>query len=82
MLIIINKAKLYKNIMVKKTTGAKKVAPKTKSSETSGYCVKCRTKREMVSVKEVKMKGGRRANQGKCPKCSTKMFRILGKKKD
>lgn len=48
------------------------------------YCVKCKAKREIVDPKEVPMKGKggvkRRAMTGTCPKCSTKMFRILGNK--
>ncbi|MEM3791334.1 MAG: DUF5679 domain-containing protein [Candidatus Micrarchaeaceae archaeon] len=44
------------------------------------YCVKCKTKREMKDPKEVSMKGGRKAMQGTCPVCGTKMFKILGKK--
>mgnify|MGYP001570170196 CR=1 FL=1 len=51
----------------------------------TAYCVKCREKREMKDAKEVSFsgKGGqeRRALKGVCPKCGTKMFRILGKKK-
>ncbi|KPJ71506.1 isoleucyl-tRNA synthetase [Parcubacteria bacterium DG_74_3] len=47
------------------------------------YCVKCRAKREMENAKEVVMKGKggtkRKALSGTCPKCGTKMFRILGK---
>ncbi len=47
------------------------------------YCVKCRAKREIKDAKEVAMKGKgdtkRRAMTGVCPKCGTKMFRILGK---
>ena len=50
-----------------------------------GYCVKCKTKREIANAKEVSMngKGGvkRRALKGSWPKCSTTMFRILGAKK-
>jgi len=50
---------------------------------TKAYCVKCKAMREMEDEKEViiKGKGGvkRRALTGKCPKCGTKMFRILGK---
>jgi len=46
------------------------------------YCVKCKAKREMEDVEEVEMKGRgntkRRAAKGTCPKCGTKMFRILG----
>jgi hypothetical protein len=44
------------------------------------YCVKCRAKREMKDGKEVSMGGDRKAMQGVCPVCGTKMFRILGKK--
>ncbi len=40
------------------------------------YCMKCRTKREMSNPKAVKMKNGKPATQGVCPKCGTKMFRI------
>jgi len=47
------------------------------------YCVKCKAKREMDDVKTVDMKGKgglkRKAAKGKCPKCGTTMFRILGK---
>lgn len=46
------------------------------------YCVKCRDKREMLDVEEIIMKGKggskRKAARGVCPKCGTKMFRILG----
>jgi Zn finger protein HypA/HybF involved in hydrogenase expression len=49
------------------------------------YCVKCKAKQEMSEGKEVAMKGKggvqRRAMKGKCPKCGTTMFRILGNKK-
>jgi len=41
-----------------------------------GYCLKCRTRREMKEAKAVTMKNGRSATQGVCPKCGTKMFRI------
>ncbi|MDP3734271.1 MAG: DUF5679 domain-containing protein [Nanoarchaeota archaeon] len=52
---------------------------------TEGYCVKCKAKRMMADGKEVAMKGKggmvRRAMKGKCPKCGTTMFRIMGAKK-
>ena len=48
------------------------------------YCVKCKAKREMQDGKEVEMKGkggkSRRAMKGKCPECTTTMFRILPNK--
>lgn len=43
------------------------------------YCVKCKQKREMNDAKEVTMKNGRKAMQGKCSVCGTGMYRILGK---
>jgi hypothetical protein len=41
-----------------------------------GYCMKCRTKREMKDAKAITMKNGKPATQGVCPVCGTKMFRI------
>ena len=40
------------------------------------YCVKCRAKKEMRDSKPITMKNGKPANQGTCPSCGTKMFRI------
>lgn len=45
-----------------------------------GYCVKCKSKREMKNAKETTMKNKRKAMKGECTKCGTKMFRILGNK--
>jgi len=42
------------------------------------YCVKCRQKREFEGT-EVTLKNGRKAAQGTCPVCGTKVMRILGK---
>ena len=42
-----------------------------------GYCVKCKAKRMMANVELVKMKNGRPAAKGKCPKCGTGMYKIL-----
>ena len=44
-----------------------------------GYCVKCKSKKEIKDPVEVTMKNGRKAMKGKCPACGTGMFRILGK---
>ena len=42
------------------------------------YCVKCRAKREFEG-NVVELKNGRKAAQGICPVCGTKVMRILGK---
>ena len=44
-----------------------------------GYCVKCKSKKDMKNAAEVVMKNGRKAMKGECPSCGTGMFRILGK---
>jgi len=38
-----------------------------------GYCVKCKTKREMKNAERVTMKNGRPALRGQCSVCSTTM---------
>ena len=43
---------------------------------TEGYCVKCKSKKEMKDAQEITMKNGRPATQGTCPECGTKMFKI------
>ena len=40
------------------------------------YRVKCRKKVDVKGPKQVKMKNGRDAITGTCPKCGTKVFRI------
>ena len=47
----------------------------------TGYCVKCKSKKEMKNEQQVTLKNGRQAVKGKCPACGTSMFRILGKGK-
>ncbi len=42
-------------------------------------CMKCKAAREMKDPKEVVMKNKMKAMKGTCPKCGTKMFRIIGK---
>lgn len=41
-----------------------------------GYCVKCRSKKEIKGAKAIKMQNGKPATQGTCPTCGTKMYRI------
>jgi hypothetical protein len=45
-----------------------------------GYCVKCKAKKEITAGVEEVMKSGRKAIKGRCPTCSTVMFKILGGK--
>jgi hypothetical protein len=45
-----------------------------------GYCVKCKSKKEIIEAVEEVMKNGRKAIKGKCPTCGTVMFKILGGK--
>jgi hypothetical protein len=42
------------------------------------YCVKCKKSVEMKDPKKVKLKNGKPATKGVCPKCGTKVFRIGG----
>ena len=53
---------------------------RTQMPAPQGYCVKCKEKREFDG-QEVELANGRRAAQGTCPTCGTKMNRILGKAK-
>ena len=43
---------------------------------TTGYCVKCRSKREIKGATADTMKNGKPATKGTCPTCTTTMFRI------
>ncbi len=47
-----------------------------KDNDMEAYCLKCRTKREMQNPEQVTMKNGKPATKGKCPVCSTQMYRI------
>jgi transcription initiation factor TFIID subunit TAF12 len=40
------------------------------------YCVKCKSKVEVKSPKQIIMKNKRPATKGVCPKCGTTVFRI------
>lgn len=48
---------------------------------TTGYCVKCKSSKDMKGEQQVTLKNGRAAVKGKCSSCDTSMFRILGKAK-
>jgi Zn finger protein HypA/HybF involved in hydrogenase expression len=47
-----------------------------KSKMTTGWCMKCKSKKEMKNVQNVTMKNGRPAMKGVCSSCGTKMFKI------
>ena len=47
--------------------------------EFEGYCVKCRTKREISEGTVKETANGRRMAQGKCPVCGTTVTRFLPK---
>lgn len=51
-------------------------AQQTRRTFVEAYCVKCRAKREMVDAKQVTMKNGKPAVQGKCQVCGTTMNKI------
>jgi uncharacterized Zn finger protein (UPF0148 family) len=45
-----------------------------------GYCVKCKSKKEIADAVEETMKNGRKAIKGKCPTCGTVMFKIRARR--
>ena len=42
-------------------------------------CMKCRMNVEVKDVAKITLKNGLEALKGVCPKCGTKVFKILGK---
>lgn len=42
-----------------------------------GYCLRCKSKQEMLEVEEITCANGRDAKKGKCKECETKMFRFI-----
>jgi uncharacterized Zn finger protein (UPF0148 family) len=42
------------------------------------YCVKDKKKVEVQNAQQITMKNGKKALQGTCPKCGTKVFKIGG----
>ncbi len=42
----------------------------------TGYCMKCKTQRDIKGAKQITMKNGRPATEGTCPVCGTKIFKI------
>jgi len=52
-------------------------ATPVKAKRIRAYCLKCRTKREMKNPESITLKNGRPAVQGTCPRCGSKMSRIV-----
>lgn len=46
---------------------------------TQGYCVKCKDKRYMLHEEPTVLKNGSNAIKGRCVKCGTGMFKMVGK---
>jgi DNA-directed RNA polymerase subunit RPC12/RpoP len=46
---------------------------------TEGRCMKCQKNVTIANGRETTMANGMKAMKGECPKCGTKVFRILGK---
>jgi len=47
----------------------------------TAYCLKCKSKQEMIDVKESSFKNGTPVLEGKCPICGMKLFKIIKKQK-
>jgi hypothetical protein len=52
------------------------MAKATTASTATGYCMKCKTQRQIKDAKPITMKNGRPATEGTCPECGTRMFKI------
>ena len=46
------------------------------TATSTGYCMKCKTQREIKDSQQITMKNGRPAIQGTCVVCATKIFKI------
>ncbi|MHB8718012.1 MAG: DUF5679 domain-containing protein [Candidatus Dormibacteria bacterium] len=42
----------------------------------SGYCLKCKSPRDIKDPQSITMKNGKPATTGTCPVCGTKIFKI------
>ena len=42
----------------------------------TGYCLRCKEKREISNPQAITMKNGKPATTGTCPVCGTKIFKI------
>ncbi len=56
---------------------ANTTAVENSTATVEAYCVKCRHKRMMQDPQEIVTKNGRRAMEGTCPVCGTRLFRFI-----
>jgi hypothetical protein len=42
----------------------------------TAYCVKCKASRDVQDPRQITMKNGRPATEGRCPVCGTRIFKI------
>jgi hypothetical protein len=42
----------------------------------TGYCLRCKEKREISNPQAITMKNGKPATTGTCPVCGTKIYKI------
>ena len=49
-------------------------------ADQEAYCVKCKTKREVVNSREETFENGRRALRGQCAVCGTNITKFLSSK--
>jgi hypothetical protein len=42
----------------------------------TGYCLRCKEKREIKDPQAITMKNGKPATTGTCPVCGTKIYKI------
>ena len=47
----------------------------------TGFCLKCKAKREMRNTERVTLKSNRLADRGTCTTCGTTMFHLVGSAK-
>ena len=73
--LILTKLRTNRDASRKKST-EKNEASNPVSETIQGYCVKCKTQREMSNPEAIFTDNARPAVRGTCPECGTKMFRF------
>lgn len=50
---------------------------KTPPLNVTGFCISCKSKKQIANAKAFIMKNGRHAAKGECPDCGDRMFLIM-----